>query len=131
MARRGKKNKRTQGDGIDIHAPSIAILVVAATAFVLYLWQCGRHEALGNRIADLQGEYDRLHRRVMTEEMKWEKMKLAGNIRRVLAQHQIVMDWPAEDRIIRVPMNIRRIYGSKESVDAVHYVQVVGGSEDE
>jgi hypothetical protein len=131
MARRGKKNKRTQGDGIDIHAPSIAMLVLAATAFVLYLWQCGRHEALGNRIEAVQAEYDRLHRRVMTEEMKWEKMMLAGNIRRVLAKHRIVMDWPAEDRIIRIPMSIRRSYGDAESVDAVHFVQVETGALDE
>ena len=110
MARRTRKNKRKTGNGVQLHAPMIAVLALAATVFISYLWLCGRCENLGSRIKELESEYEQLHVRVLTEKSKWERMKSPARIRLFLAKHKLDMAWPDESHIVRIPMSARRTF---------------------
>lgn len=110
MARRTRKNKRKRGNGVKLHAPMIAVLALAATVFISYLWLCGRCEYLGTRIRKLEGEYKRCQRRVQTEESHWSRMKSPGNIHIYLSRHNLSMSWPDEGHIVRIPIEERRAF---------------------
>ena len=110
MARQTRRNRRKRGRGVKLHAPMIAVLALAATVFISYLWLCGRCEDLGRRIRSLEQTYESCQRKVQTEESKWTRMKSPGNLQRYLVLHQLDMTWPDEDRIVRIPMHERRAF---------------------
>ena len=124
---RPKKNRRKRSEGLDIHAPSIAILVLAATVFLSYLWLCGKCDAMGSQIKERESELENLNRRVLTEEFKWARMKSPGNMRQYLRQHGLIMDWPDEARILRVPIRVRRGFDQDPDPRVVSMTGSVGG----
>jgi hypothetical protein len=113
MARRTRRNKRKRGNGVKLHAPMIAVLALAATVFISYLWLCGRCQDLGTLIRKMEGEYESSQRRVKAEEFKWSRMKSPRNIRIHLSRHNLNMDWPDEDHIVRIPMSERRAFDAE------------------
>jgi hypothetical protein len=82
----------------------MAVLAFASALFISYLWLCGQCENLGNQIKEREAELEALHRRVLTEEYKWEQMKHPRSIQLFLRTHQLEMDWPDERHVLRVPI---------------------------
>lgn len=101
MARRNK-NRKKQSAGFIFPAPFAAALTLAAVLALSYLWLCGRCESLGVQIKALEAKKTDLHNRVINEEYKWSNLKSPRNIELFLQQHNLVMTWPDESRIIRV-----------------------------
>lgn len=126
MGARTRKNRRTQGNGVGIHAPSIAVFVVAATIFISYLWLCGRCKNLDSRISGMETDLENLNRRVMTEEHKWARTKSPGNIRQYLRQHGLIMDWPDEQHILRIPGSLLVELDRPTDTSAMRLVHRVG-----
>ena len=108
MAKRRKKNKKRQSEGVMFPAPLAIILVLAAVLSLSYLWLCGRTEGLGRNIKGLEKEYAELRRRVINEEYKWSNMKSPKNIERLLTQHNVAMVWPSEQNIVRIRVSSGR-----------------------
>lgn len=115
------KNRKKQGDGIGIHAPTIAVVSLLATVFISYLYLCGRCDDLGLRIKKLEQEKQALHRRVLNEEYLWSRAKSPGQIRQYLALHQIDMGWPNEARIVRIPLSVRLAFDHDGPDSGVQY----------
>jgi hypothetical protein len=90
---------------MDLHAPSIAILVLTALVFLSYLFLCGRCEALGEAITRWEDLREKTHSRYLTEQMEWESKLQVATIRQLLALHHLDMDWPDERHVFRVPQS--------------------------
>ncbi len=101
MARRNKSRKK-QSAGFIFPAPFAAALTLAGVLALSYLWLCGRCESLGIQIKTLEAKKADLHNRVINEEYKWSNLKSPRNIELFLQQHNLVMTWPDESRIVRV-----------------------------
>ncbi|MBU0677249.1 MAG: hypothetical protein KJ626_03960 [Verrucomicrobia bacterium] len=126
MARKRKRNRKKQSAGYVFPTPLAGILVLAAVLALSYLWLCGRCEALGTRILELEKTQEDVHHRYLNEEFKWSVTKSRRNLRRALARHQINMVWPDERHIVRLPQpDDRLIYGSLP-VPARQFAQHVG-----
>jgi len=97
-----KKNRKRTSEGFIFPAPLAAIL--AGTTFVAlsYLWFCGRCEAIGAQIKDLEVQKSELHKRVINEEFKWSNMKSPRNIENLIREMKLEMAWPEEKQIVRV-----------------------------
>lgn len=95
-----------------LHAPMIAVLALAATVFISYLWLCGRCQDIGTLIRKMEAEYESSQRRVKAEEFKWSRMKSPRNIHIYLSRHNLEMSWPDEDHIVRIPIDERRAFDS-------------------
>ena len=101
MARRNK-NRKKQAAGFIFPMPFALALTLAAGLALSYLWLCGRCESLGVQIKALEAKKADLHNRVINEEYKWSNLKSPRNIELFLQQHNLVMTWPDESRIVRV-----------------------------
>jgi hypothetical protein len=112
---RKKPNRRKEDNGAQLHAPMIAVLVLLAVIFVSFLYLGGRCENLGSRIKAMEIDIESIHVRVLTEEMKWERMKSPKVIRVYLNKHDLDMSWPGNERIYRIPMNKRRAFDPPEA----------------
>ena len=120
-----KKNRRKEGNGVQVHAPSMALLVFASSVFIGYLWLCGQCENLGTRIKNAEAEFEALRRRVLTEEYKWEQMKHAGNIQLFLERHRLQMDWPDDNHILLIPVDPAGALAELESSGPLQLVRSI------
>ena len=127
MTRRSRRNRRKQDTGAALHAPMIAVLVLAAIVFISFLWLGGRCEDLGRRIKAAEKDYESLHRRVLTEDMKWTRMKSPGRVRVYLQKHNLQMDWPKESHIVRIPMTERRAFDPEGKAERVELARAFPG----
>jgi len=59
-------------------------------------------ETLGSEIKELERENRLLARAVLTEEYQWSRINSAVNIRRALSRHNLSMDFPRDDQIVRI-----------------------------
>lgn len=108
---------------MDIHAPSIAILVMTALVFLSYLFLCGRCEDLRQEVAKQEAEKENAHRREMAEQMKWDQLKSIDHIRPLLKRHGMDMDWPDEAHVFRVPKATWAAYQNRRMVERIAYAR--------
>lgn len=124
MARR-KRNKKKHSAGFIFPTPLASILMLITLLSLGYLWLNARCEAAGKRIKMLEQERVELRNRVLNEELKWTDMKSLRNLQSALNRHQIVMTWPSEDRVIRVPRPNRSLERDQPA-QAEEYAKVTG-----
>lgn len=110
MAKNRRKNKlrvRSRKPGVRGVFPGtlFAILLVLATFALTYLYLCGRCDALGKRINELEKIRDGLRRDVATEEFKWSNLTSPQNMEALLKKHGLTMTWPSEDSVVRLRRN--------------------------
>lgn len=111
---------------MDLHAPSVAVLVITALVFLSYLFLCGRCEDLGKQITRLEEKCEDAQGRSWNEEMKWNQLMRVSTIRALLARHELDMDWPDDRHIFRVPASVREALSRREVVERVQMAQVAG-----
>ena len=67
-----------------------------------YLWLGARCDALGQRIKDLEKQRVAVRRLVVNEEFKWSNLTTFENITRLLKKHNLQMDWPRQNDVVRL-----------------------------
>lgn len=100
--RRGRKNRKRHEARVGFPSPLAAVLVSFAVLSLVYLWLCGRCDALGKSLTRLEDRKEDLHGRMLNEEYKWSNMKSPRRMEELLLRHHLIMSLPAEGRIIRV-----------------------------
>lgn len=81
------------------------VLLVMAVFALTYLYLCGRCDALGKKINELEKVRDTLRRDVVTEEYKWSNLTSPKSMEELLAKHGLTMTWPSEDSVVRLRRN--------------------------
>jgi hypothetical protein len=99
---RGRKNRRKQSEGFIFPAPFAAILGLVAVISLSYLWLCGRCEAIGSRIKQLEDRKIERHKQVINEEYKWANMKSPATVEAMLKKFNLAMAWPEKDQVVRL-----------------------------
>lgn len=117
MARRNRKNRKQYSAGFMFPPSLAAVLVLAATLALAYLWLCGRCEAAGQRIKRLEAMRDRLRRERLVKEYNWQVIRSWPNLERILAQHGLNMDWPGPNRVIQVGSGAERASAGLEGTE--------------
>jgi hypothetical protein len=123
MARRKRRNRKKQEQGMVFPAPLALVLVVGALVALSYLWLCGRCEDYGRRIQELEHQKAELARLVSKEEYDWSNMTAPRSIERLLQAHNLVMTWPTEDRVIRLPMSAVRALNHETAATYTQYAR--------
>ena len=78
------------------------VLLVLAVLALTYLYLCGRCDALGKKINELEKIRDIQRRDVVTEEYKWSNLTSPKSMEELLAKHGLTMTWPSEDSVVRL-----------------------------
>jgi hypothetical protein len=94
----------------------LVVLVVGAAGLGFsYLWLGARCDALGQRIKDLEKQRVEVRRQVVHEEFKWSNLTTFENITRLLKKHQLDMEWPKQQDVVR----LRRPVGEEAADGAI------------
>jgi len=107
MSKNRRKNKlRVQSRKPGVHGvipgTLFGALVFLATFALGYLYVCGRCDALGKKIQDLEKTRDNLRREIVNEEYKWSRLMAPESMERLLREHRLEMIWPSEDSVVRL-----------------------------
>jgi len=110
MARNRRKNKlrvRSRKPGVHSIFPGtlFGVLVTMAIFAMGYLYLCGRCDALGKKINQLEKNRDNLRREIVNEEFKWSNMTSPESMEKLLKKHDLIMTWPSEDSVVRLRRN--------------------------
>ncbi len=97
------KNRKKRTAGFAFPLPAAGILTTLVVMLLLYVWLDARVQALGMRIKNLEQQQVEIQKRYDTELWKWETLKSPSGIEKMLTQNKIVMVWPAEINIVRLP----------------------------
>ena len=96
------KNRKKHMAGFAFPLPVAGVLTVLVMLLLLYVWLDARVQALGVQIKTLEQQRAEIQQRYDIELWKWETLKSPANIEKTLAEHKLVMVWPAEANIIRL-----------------------------
>lgn len=100
------------------------VLVLLAAFALGYLYICGRCVAMGDKITELEKRHALVRRDIVNEEYKWNRSLTPENMQRLLKQHNLVMIWPPEDSVVRMPRNppphFGRQYAESRDVNLAH-----------
>ena len=118
-----RKNRKRTSEGFIFPAPLAAILAVTTFVALTYLWFCGRCEAIGAQIKELEVVKTELHKRVINEEFKWSNMKSPRNIENIIKEFKLDMAWPDEKQIVRVRRQVAMPEQGRPASAANQYVQ--------
>lgn len=110
MAKNRRKNKmrvRSRKPGVRGVFPGtlFGVLMALTVLALTYLYLCGRCDALGKKINELEKIRDTLRRDVVTEEYKWSNLTSPKSMEELLAKHGLTMTWPSEDSVVRLRRN--------------------------
>lgn len=110
MARNRRKNRvRVQGRKQRVHGmvpgSLVGVLVMMALFAFVYLYVCGRCEALGEKITELEKYQEQLRREIANEDFKWARMMAPENMEKLIAKHNLNMIWPPVDSVVRLHRN--------------------------
>jgi len=110
MARNRRKNKmrvRSRRPGVrSIFPGTLFGVLLMLTIFALgYLYLCGRCDALGKKINQLEKTRENLRREIVNEEFKWSNMTSPESMEKLLKKHELIMTWPSEDSVVRLHRN--------------------------
>jgi hypothetical protein len=83
------------------HRVPVAVFVVVAMMLLIgALWVKSSCDAIGAEIHRLEGASRELGDRLLTEDMKWNRLRSVDQIRRSLASYGIRMDWPSREQVV-------------------------------
>lgn len=110
MAKNRRKNKlrvTSRKPGVRSIFPGtlFGVLTTLVIFALCYLYLCGRCDALGKRIHQLEKDREALRREIVNEEFKWSNMTSPENMMNLLKKHQLTMTWPSEDSVVRLRRN--------------------------
>jgi len=100
MILHNRKKCATAGHFVPL--PLIALVVLAPTLSIGYLWLGARCEAIGKELKVIDADLNELHRKCLYEESRWMKTKSPAEIDKALRRHHLEMSWPSERQIVRV-----------------------------
>lgn len=101
--RRFRKRVNVKNDRRPVFPVALALCAVVSVFFALsYLWINDRCENVAGAIKQLERERDELTVRVRNEEAKWSRLHTLRRVRDQLAAFGIAMDYPANDRVVRL-----------------------------
>lgn len=105
--RRNRKHVRVPGKGVHGLIPRtlFGVLMTLTVCALSYLYLCGRCDALGKRIYQLEKQRDELRREIVNEEFKWSNLTAPENMQKLLQKHNLTMVWPSEESVVRVRRN--------------------------
>lgn len=102
MARNRNRNYRKNVKTRLLPGWLVVVVVAAAGLGFSYLWLGARCDALGRRIKDLEKKKVEVRRLVVNEEFKWSNLTTFENITRLLKKHNLEMDWPKQNDVVRL-----------------------------
>jgi len=107
MARNRRKNRvsvqgRTQRVQGVVPAPLVGVLAMIALFAFVYLYVCGRCEALGEKITELEKYQEQLRRDIANEDFKWARAMAPENMEKLIMKHNLKMIWPPVDSVVRL-----------------------------
>lgn len=102
MARNRNRNYRKQVKARLLPGWLVVLVVAAAGLGFGYLWLGTRCDALGRRIKELEKQRVEVRRQVVNEEFKWSNLTTFENITRLLKKHNLEMDWPKQNDVVRL-----------------------------
>ena len=98
-----KRNRKNGPEGNRMLIWGVSVCALAAALAMVYLSLYNTCETIGRQIKKMEHEQAELHKRVVNEERNWAMARSIGNMERLMAVHGIVMSWPEERNIIRLP----------------------------
>jgi hypothetical protein len=114
MRGKNKRNRRKRVNGYANRVPIAVVVVVAMVMLIGSLWVKSSCDALGVEIRRLEQVSQELGERLLTEDMKWNRLRSVDRIRASLATNGVRMDWPVRDQVVKLA-----------DVRPVHLVDVV------
>jgi len=100
MRAKKRRNRRKRVNGYAHRVPMAAFIVMAMVLLIGTLWVKASCDAIGAEIQRLERHSQELSERLLTEEMKWNRLRSVDQIRRSLASNGIRMDWPGRDQVV-------------------------------
>ena len=100
-----RRNRRKRVNGYAHRVPMAVFVVLAMVLLIGTLWVKTNSDTLGAEIQRLEAYSRELNERLLTEEMKWNRLRSADQIRRSLSTNGIQMDWPSRDQIVMLADN--------------------------
>ncbi len=100
MTRRLKNRNRKRSGAIIFPGPFLTILMLVVCLGLAYVWICGRCDALGVEIRDLEIQRKDLRRRVDNERLRWERLANLQGVREALERHGIPMELAPHNRVV-------------------------------
>jgi len=100
MRAKNRRNRRKRVHGYAHRVPLAVFIVVAMVLLIGTLWVKAGCDAIGTEIRRLEGVSQELSERLLTEEMKWNRLRSVDRIRRSLSTSGIPMDWPSRNQVV-------------------------------
>ncbi len=100
MRTKKRRNRRKRVNGYAHRVPMAVFVVLAMTLLIGTLWVKATSDAVGREIQRLEQYSQELGERLLTEEMRWNRLRSVDQIRRSLASNGIEMDWPERDQVV-------------------------------
>lgn len=99
--RQGVRSRKAQ---VRIPFPVVLanILVFVAVFGLSYVWLCARCDTLGQEIKRLETVQRETRRRMINEQDRWSNLLAPANLDRALKRHNLAMQLPDEQQIVRV-----------------------------
>jgi hypothetical protein len=94
------KNKKKNSVNMKYPGPMLPLLSLVVCLGLAYLWICGRCDALGMEISNLEQQREELQRRVNHEQMKWELLSNLQGVRDALERFGLTMELAPHDRVV-------------------------------
>lgn len=116
MRGKNKRNRRKRVNGYANRVPVAVVVVVAMVMLIGSLWVKSTCDALGVEIRRLEQFSQELGERLLTEDMKWNRLRSVDRIRASLATNGIRMDWPVRDQVVTLA-DVRPVHLVGTAVD--------------
>jgi hypothetical protein len=100
MRGKHKRNRRKRVNGYAHRVPVAVFVVVAMVLLIGALWVKASCDAIGTEINRLERASRDLSDRLLTEDMKWNRLRSVDQIRRSLVSNGIQMDWPSRGQVV-------------------------------
>ena len=100
MRAKKRRNRRKRVNGYAHRVPVAVFIVLAMFLLIGTLWVKASSDAIGREIQRLEQYSEELGERLLTEEMRWNRLRSVDQIRRSLASNGIEMNWPGRDQIV-------------------------------
>jgi hypothetical protein len=98
-----KRNRKNGHEGNRMMFWGVSFSVLAAALALVYLSLFNTCESIGRQIKKLEHDRAELRKQVANEERNWAMARSIGNMEQLMATHGILMSWPEERNIIRLP----------------------------